>query len=116
LISHNLALVSQNCDRVLVMYAGRIVEDVDAEQLATNPLHPYTRALLGAVPELGQSREEPLAQISGEVPEIGSPPPGCPYHPRCPLAIDRCSAVLPPLLTRPDGRRIACHVANEDLS
>jgi peptide/nickel transport system permease protein len=116
LISHNLALVSQNCDRVLVMYAGRIVEEVDAKQLATDPLHPYTRALLDAVPELGQSRDEPLAQISGEVPDIGSPPPGCPYHPRCPLAIGRCSAELPPLLTRPDGRRVACHVANEDLA
>jgi peptide/nickel transport system permease protein len=115
-ISHNLALVSQNCNRVLVMYAGRIVEEIAADQLATDPLHPYTRALLGAVPELGQSRDEPLAQISGEVPDIGSPPKGCPYHPRCPLAVDRCSVELPPLLARPEGRRVACHVANGDLA
>jgi oligopeptide/dipeptide ABC transporter ATP-binding protein len=117
LISHNLALVSQNCHRVLVMYAGRIVEELGAEHLTTNPLHPYTRALLGAVPEIGQARDVPLEYIPGEIPDISSPPPGCPYHPRCPLAIDRCRAERPPLVTRPDAtdRRVACHVANADL-
>jgi peptide/nickel transport system permease protein len=115
LISHNLALVSQNCDRVLVMYAGRIVEDMDAEQLSANPLHPYTQALLGAVPELGQSRDEPLAQIPGEVPDIGSPPPGCAFHPRCPLARDRCRTEIPRLIRRAEGRAVACHVANEGV-
>jgi oligopeptide/dipeptide ABC transporter ATP-binding protein len=112
-ISHNLALVSQNCDRVLVMYAGRIVEDLDSSQLRVSAMHPYTRALLEAVPELGQDRDVPLAQIPGEVPDIGNPPPGCPFHPRCPLAISRCSTELPPLRTWVDGRRVACHVAEE---
>jgi oligopeptide/dipeptide ABC transporter ATP-binding protein len=115
LISHNLALVSQNCHRVLVMYAGRIVEDLDVNQLKTSPMHPYTRALLGAVPELGHARDQPLASIPGEVPDIGSPPSGCAFHPRCPLATPRCSVDLPEFLPRPDGRRVACHVANEDL-
>jgi oligopeptide/dipeptide ABC transporter ATP-binding protein len=118
LISHNLALVSQHCHRVLVMYAGRVVEELDADQLRTDPLHPYTRALLDAVPELGQPRDQRLASIPGETPDIASPPPGCPYHPRCPLAIDRCRSERPLLVTRPGehGRRVACHVANDGVS
>jgi oligopeptide/dipeptide ABC transporter ATP-binding protein len=117
LISHNLALVSQNCHRILVMYAGRIVEDLDVDHLSGSPLHPYTRALLGAVPVLGQPRSRSLTTIPGEAPEITSPPPGCPFHPRCPLAVERCQTELPPLLTRSEerGRRVACHVANADL-
>jgi oligopeptide/dipeptide ABC transporter ATP-binding protein len=115
LISHNLALVSQNCHRVLVMYAGRIVEDMDAEQLGTNPLHPYSQALLRALPDIGRSRAEPLENIPGEVPDIASPPSGCAFHPRCPLAVDRCSTDLPPLVRRSDGRRVACHVVNADV-
>jgi peptide/nickel transport system permease protein len=116
-ISHNLALVSQNCDRVLVMYAGRVVEDLDAEQLRSDPQHPYTRALLAAVPKIGQDRHQPLEFIPGETPDIVNPPSGCPYHPRCPLAIERCTVELPRLLTHPDarGRRVACHVANAEL-
>jgi oligopeptide/dipeptide ABC transporter ATP-binding protein len=115
LISHNLALVNQNCHRVLVMYAGRIVEDMDAGQLGTNPLHPYTQALLRALPDIGRSRSDLLASIPGEVPDIASPPPGCAFHPRCPLALERCTHELPALLRRPDGRRVACHVVNADI-
>jgi oligopeptide/dipeptide ABC transporter ATP-binding protein len=115
LISHNLALVSQSCHRVLVMYAGRIVEDLDADQLTTDPQHPYTRALLGAVPKIERDRGRPLEYIPGEAADVSRPPPGCPYHPRCPLAIDRCRAELPSLVARPHerGRRVACHVAND---
>jgi oligopeptide/dipeptide ABC transporter ATP-binding protein len=113
-ISHNLALVSQNCHRVLVMYAGRIVEELEARQLKTDPLHPYTRALLGAVPELESAGE--LPSIPGEPPDVAAPPAGCPFHPRCPLAKPICSEERPVLRRRPDGiRRVACHVANEDL-
>ena len=116
-ISHNLALVSQNCHRVLVMYAGRIVEELEAKHLTTDALHPYTRALLGAVPELDSAAEgAELASIPGEAPDIASPPVGCPFHPRCPLAKPICSEERPVLRRRPDGvRRVACHVANEDL-
>jgi oligopeptide/dipeptide ABC transporter ATP-binding protein len=114
LISHNLALVSQRCDRVLVMYSGRIVEDLDAVQLRSDPRHPYTRALLGAVPEIGHRRDL-LQTIPGEVPDIGDPPTGCAFHPRCPLAIERCRVERPLLVANPGerGRRVACHVANE---
>jgi oligopeptide/dipeptide ABC transporter ATP-binding protein len=117
LISHNLALISQNCRRVLVMYAGRIVEDISAEQLKTDPKHPYTRALLAAVPEVGQARGQTLASIPGEAPDLADLPSGCPFHPRCPLAVERCRIELPALVTRHDegGRRVACHVANAEL-
>jgi oligopeptide/dipeptide ABC transporter ATP-binding protein len=117
LISHNLALVSQNCHRVLVMYAGRIVEDLDVEQLKTDSRHPYTAALVSSIPEVGHSSERSLVEISGEPPDIANLPSGCPFHPRCPLAEPICTTVVPPLLTRTSerGRRVACHVANADL-
>jgi peptide/nickel transport system permease protein len=117
LISHNLAVVSQNCGRVIVMYAGRIVEELDSTQLVADPLHPYTHALLSAVPELGHPRDQPFASIPGEIPDISSPPSGCPFHPRCPLAIDRCRIERPALLSHPrERRRVACHVANDELT
>jgi oligopeptide/dipeptide ABC transporter ATP-binding protein len=114
LISHNLALVSQNCSRVLIMYAGRVVEDLSVDELLQNPLHPYTKALLSVVPDIGRPRDQPLEYIPGQAPGLETPPPGCPYHPRCPLALDRCAKELPPLLLRTGGRRVACWVANED--
>jgi oligopeptide/dipeptide ABC transporter ATP-binding protein len=116
LISHNLALVSENCHRVLVMYAGRIVEDLDVEQLQTDPRHPYTQALLAAIPTIGLNRDERVEGIPGEAPDAAAPPPGCAFHPRCPHAIDRCAVDVPALQTRPGARRVACHVANADLT
>lgn len=116
LISHNLGLVSQNCNRIIVMYAGRIVEDLSASQLLLEPKHPYTVALLAAVPDMMRSRELPLESIPGQAPDLASVPPGCPYHPRCSWAVDICRAVRPMLRERPDGTRVACHVANRDLS
>jgi peptide/nickel transport system permease protein len=115
LISHNLALVSQNCHRILVMYAGRIVEDLSTEQLIVLPLHPYTRALRGAVPDVSRPRDVDLDYISGQPPDPLNLPSGCPYHPRCPLAIDICKIDTPALELHPDGRRVACWVANRDL-
>ncbi|HEY4333395.1 MAG TPA: dipeptide/oligopeptide/nickel ABC transporter permease/ATP-binding protein [Ilumatobacteraceae bacterium] len=114
LISHNLGLVSQNCSRVLVMYAGRIVEELTAEQLVSGPLHPYTNALVAAIPETSHP-DHPLASIPGQVPDFAAMPTGCPYHPRCPLAMDTCRALDPPLRRAPDGRRVACWVAFEGV-
>jgi oligopeptide/dipeptide ABC transporter ATP-binding protein len=111
LISHNLALVAQNCDRIVVMYAGRIVEELTREQLLEDPQHPYTRALLGAVPDVQRARDDELTYIPGETPDPAAIPSGCPFHPRCPLRVERCADERPPLVVRDDGRRIACWVA-----
>jgi peptide/nickel transport system permease protein len=116
LISHNLALISENCDRVLVMYAGRIVEEVPADRLLSDARHPYTRALITAIPDIGRSRDERLNPIPGEVPNIASPPAGCPYHPRCELAIAKCRIERPRLIANDADRRVACHVANADVT
>jgi len=115
LISHNLSLVSQNCDRLLVMYAGRIVEELAITDLA-NALHPYTRALLAVVPDVSRPPDQPLDFIPGHAPHLAARPAGCAFHPRCPLAEDRCRIEVPPLLTREAGGRVACWVANKDLS
>ena len=116
LVSHNVGLVSQNCGRVLVMYAGRIVEELSVEQLKAAPLHPYSQALLAVVPNLTGVRPEKLATIPGQPPDMIALPTGCPYHPRCQFAMERCTTRRPPLITRPNGQRVACWVANQDLS
>jgi oligopeptide/dipeptide ABC transporter ATP-binding protein len=112
LISHNLDLVGQNCDRILVMYAGRIVEELSREALS-QPLHPYTQALLGALPDISESPDQPLVSIGGQVPDISNRPSGCAFHPRCPMAVERCTTEVPPLLPRRGGA-VACWVANKD--
>jgi oligopeptide/dipeptide ABC transporter ATP-binding protein len=117
LISHNIALVSQTCNRILVMYAGRVVEELTANDLvAGRVLHPYTEALVHAVPTIDHPRDVPLRAIPGDVPDIKELPTGCPYHPRCPLALDICSIEMPLLLSRRDDQRVACHVANAQLA
>ncbi|WP_342107986.1 oligopeptide/dipeptide ABC transporter ATP-binding protein [Methylobacterium sp. SI9] len=106
-ISHNLAVVRHMATRVGVMYLGRLVEVAAARDLFAAPRHPYTRMLLDAVPDLahvGRAR----VPVSGEIPNPIDPPPGCTFHPRCPLANDRCRAEVPALL---DG--VACHAVQE---
>jgi oligopeptide/dipeptide ABC transporter ATP-binding protein len=116
LISHNIALVSQICTRVLVMYAGRLVEDLSTSDLISAPLHPYTQALLEAVPDIDRPRGQPLKAIPGNMPTGSDVPGGCPFHPRCPLAREQCSEENPPLVVRPSGHRVACWVVNEDAA
>ncbi|MBC9716585.1 dipeptide/oligopeptide/nickel ABC transporter permease/ATP-binding protein [Streptomyces sp. TRM66268-LWL] len=118
LISHDVTVVAQTCDRVLVMYAGRIVEDLPAADLYERARHPYTRALLAAVPDLGTDRDRPLAVIEGRPPEPDRMPQGCAFAPRCPRADSRCLAESPepePVARREDRReshkethRVAC--------
>jgi oligopeptide/dipeptide ABC transporter ATP-binding protein len=115
LVSHNIGLISQNCHRALVMYAGRIVEDLTIEQMRSDPQHPYTRALISAVPDMSRPRDERLETIPGQAADPSNLPTGCPFHPRCPLATARCAAERPVLQDRPDGRRVACLVVNADL-
>ncbi len=115
LISHDVAVVRQVCDRVLVMYAGRIVEDLPAADLARSARHPYTRALVAAVPDMDSDLDRPLAVIPGRPVEPSEVPPGCAFAPRCPLAVQRCRDEDPPLVTDAAGRRVACWRADEPL-
>ena len=107
LISHDLGVVAETCRRVAVMYAGRIVEEADAEALFERPLHPYTAGLLAALPAMDGPRRR-LAAIPGSVPEPGRLPPGCAFAPRCPRADAACDAAPPPLRSLKPGRLAAC--------
>src|SRR5215211_5941890 len=114
-ISHNLSVVRQVSDRVGVMYLGRLVELAPAETLFTTPRHPYTRALMEAIPDLDMAGRQRIP-VGGEVPSPINPPTGCPFHPRCPLANDRCKAEMPALLP-PRGHPdtiVACHAVEEE--
>jgi peptide/nickel transport system permease protein len=115
LISHDVTVVGEVCDRVLVMYAGKIVEDLPAGDLATEARHPYTRALVAAVPDMDTDLDEPLAVIPGRPVDPADVPLGCAYAARCPLATDRCRAEQPPLETDAAGRRVACWHAGEPI-
>jgi peptide/nickel transport system ATP-binding protein len=107
LISHDLAIVRHVADVVSVMYLGIMVETAPAQPLWSQPLHPYSEALIGAVPHPDGSGFLPEA-LPGEVPDPAQPPSGCRFHPRCPYAFDRCSAEVPPMLTITGGRAAAC--------
>jgi oligopeptide/dipeptide ABC transporter ATP-binding protein len=108
LISHDIAVVSQLCQRVLVMYAGRVVEELDIPTLVRGPAHPYTAALLASVPTMESDRERPLVSIPGRAAGPFDRSPGCPFAPRCPAASARCSTELPVLEPLEPGHRVAC--------
>ena len=116
LISHDVTVVREVCDRVLVMYAGRIVEDLPAHELTSGARHPYTRALVAAVPDLDTDLDQPLAVIPGRPVAPAEFPPGCAFAARCPLADERCRAEDPPLSTDGAGRRVACWHAGETIA
>ena len=113
-ISHNLSVVRHVADDVLVMYLGRPAEMGPSERIYERPLHPYTKALLSATPTIHPDPSKPKIKIAGELPNPLNPPPGCPFHKRCPYATERCEVELP--LLRPlDGRQVACHHAEQFL-
>ena len=112
LITHDLGVVAETCDRVVVVYAGRKVEEAPVEQLFERPLHPYTRGLMASLPRMQKGgRRAKLNEISGIVPSLREPIAGCAFAPRCPLAIDRCQTELPLLRSFAGAHAVACHRA-----
>jgi peptide/nickel transport system ATP-binding protein len=112
LITHALPVVAETCQRVIVMYAGRIVESAPVDELFDNPLHPYTRGLMSSIPRLGSAaRQKRLTEIPGIVPDLRKPIPGCAFAPRCGLADDRCRNEAPALIEHVGGHRAACFKA-----
>lgn len=107
-ISHDLGVVEHLCDDVAVMYLGQLVETASRDALFSSPLHPYTRALLAAVPTIDPD-SEPVAALQGEIPDPSRPPSGCRFSSRCPQASDRCRRDIPLLREVADGHLVACH-------
>lgn len=116
LVTHDLALVAETCDRVAVMYAGRVVETAATARLFRNPRHPYSRALLRAIPALGGPRARRLHQIPGEPPSVRAPAAGCRFAPRCTQALERCRREYPPTVRYASGDAVACwlHVPEQE--
>jgi oligopeptide/dipeptide ABC transporter ATP-binding protein len=110
IIAHDLALVERIADRVAVMYLGRIVELATTAELFRNPLHPYTRALLQAIPVPDPERVRDKAALEGDPPSPADLPPGCRFHTRCPVVVDACRRVDPPLVEVAPGHWAACHL------
>jgi oligopeptide/dipeptide ABC transporter ATP-binding protein len=107
MITHDLGVIAETVDRVVVLYGGKVMETGPVEQIFEAPLHPYTRALLNSIP--GQTAgKQRLVEIPGASPNPAHPPAGCPFHPRCPMAIAECHRVTPPLEEKQDGRLAAC--------
>jgi oligopeptide/dipeptide ABC transporter ATP-binding protein len=106
LITHNIGVVAQFCNRIAVMYAGNVVEVASTREVLRSPQHPYTQGLLQAIPS-DDSERGTLRPVEGSVPSLLDPPSGCRFHPRCPFAQDRCRVVFPPMVGPPE-HRVAC--------
>ncbi|HBB17535.1 MAG TPA: peptide ABC transporter ATP-binding protein, partial [Syntrophus sp. (in: bacteria)] len=114
LITHDLGVVRHMSDRIAVMYLGKIVELGDAEAVCGRPAHPYTKALISAIPAVDLMSRKEKVILTGEMPSPAAPPSGCPFHPRCPFRIEVCDQQEPVLLQRNPGYWVACH--NSEVS
>lgn len=112
-IAHNLGVIEHFCSRVAVMYLGQIVELADTRELFSNPVHPYTQALLSAVPVISREHRRERIRLTGEVPSPLNPPSGCRFHPRCPHAMARCKTEMPTLKDLGGGHLAACHLTDQ---
>jgi len=112
LITHDLGIVAETCDRVGVMYAGELCEVADVKDIFGSPRHPYTKALLNSVPRLSQEGE--LQSIEGSVPNLVTPPTGCRFHPRCPHAMDSCRKKFPKTVTVGENHHVACYLYTDE--
>jgi peptide/nickel transport system ATP-binding protein len=108
-ISHDLSMIAEVCDRLAIMYAGKIVEEGDIVKIYKEPLHPYTERLIGAFPSI-KNPEKELTEIPGFPPDLLNPPPGCRFHPRCPYAMDVCKKEEPETIEVEKGHKVACHL------
>ena len=109
LITHDLSVIAETCDKVMVMYAGRVAEEGPVRRVFTAPRHPYTQKLLSAFPNIRADRRT-LEVIPGAPPDLRNPPPGCRFAPRCAAAMDVCRTEVPPEVRFDDGVRVACHL------
>jgi peptide/nickel transport system ATP-binding protein len=116
LITHNLAIIPGLCEQMVVLYLGRVVEAGPTGELLARPAHPYTLALRSAVPEVEAAARRSRIILPGDAPHAAAPPPGCPFHPRCPLAVDICRTLVPQPRAVAPGRQVACHRGDEVLS
>jgi len=115
-ITHDLNLSSYFCDRIAVLYLGQIMEICSADVLLERPEHPYTQALISAVPTVDPAKRKNRTKLTGEIPSPINPPKGCPFHPRCPLAVAKCGETRPSIIDVGGGHQVACHVVSDRLS
>jgi oligopeptide/dipeptide ABC transporter ATP-binding protein len=112
-ISHDLAVVEYLCDRILVMYLGKVIEQASFEALYQTPKHPYTQALLSAAPVSDPFREKQRILLEGDVPSPIDPPSGCRFHTRCPKRMEHCRSLEPQMQSLGGGHRVACHLYSQ---
>ncbi|UFN47091.1 ABC transporter ATP-binding protein [Roseomonas sp. OT10] len=113
-VTHDMAVHANLTDRLGIMYAGRLVEEAPTRQLFRHPLHPYTRHLIASLPRIGD--DAPRHGLEGRPPSLAEPPPGCRFHPRCPLAMEVCRREVPAMEELAPGQRVACHAAKQGIA
>jgi peptide/nickel transport system ATP-binding protein len=109
-VTHDMGVHAHLTDRLGIMYAGRLIEEARTSEIFSRPLHPYTQYLIGSLPRIGD--ETPRKSLEGSPPNLAAPPPGCRFHPRCPLAMEVCRQEVPPMVESLPGHRTACHAVN----